>query len=288
MAIDILADHSHSEVTQSLVVRNRFGCAYTCSRRSGSLHCAYYAPLRPRGCPRYAPSIHHLQHLWPTPCFFVVDCVVSAPSISRSSTCSCLRQHWLTKARGMNGVDRNSLPVGRDEWRGGDLEFAGSSGTLLLDLDMSTMEASLTSSYCICTESCDPNLDLLRCQAFGPTPWSLTFSYGRALQSSTLKMWAGKVCWLYRVCTLLELDLSSHWKCLEMRNLTRICFCCRRRIGRQLRRDLLPWQKRTLKHRQVPALWTYFSVTITSPYCVSFVKRKKLFEVRQIHQLTSF
>jgi len=26
----------------------------------------------------------------------------------------------------------------------------------------------------------------------GPTPWALTFSYGRALQSSTLKMWQGK------------------------------------------------------------------------------------------------
>jgi hypothetical protein len=29
-------------------------------------------------------------------------------------------------------------------------------------------------------------------QAYGPSPWSLTFSYGRALQSSTLKIWSGK------------------------------------------------------------------------------------------------
>lgn len=38
----------------------------------------------------------------------------------------------------------------------------------------------------------EATLNLQALQAFGPTPWSLTFSYGRALQSSTLKMWAGK------------------------------------------------------------------------------------------------
>lgn len=40
-----------------------------------------------------------------------------------------------------------------------------------------------------------PHIDVVcfRAQAYGPTPWSLTFSYGRALQSSTLKMWAGQV-----------------------------------------------------------------------------------------------
>ena len=26
----------------------------------------------------------------------------------------------------------------------------------------------------------------------GPLPWTLTFSYGRALQASALKVWAGK------------------------------------------------------------------------------------------------
>lgn len=39
-------------------------------------------------------------------------------------------------------------------------------------------------------EEATSNLQAL--QAFGPTPWSLTFSYGRALQSSTLKIWSGK------------------------------------------------------------------------------------------------
>ena len=39
----------------------------------------------------------------------------------------------------------------------------------------------------------EATLNLQALQAFGPTPWALTFSYGRALQSSTLKMWAGKV-----------------------------------------------------------------------------------------------
>ncbi len=29
-------------------------------------------------------------------------------------------------------------------------------------------------------------------QVQGPKPWALTFSFGRALQSSTLKAWAGK------------------------------------------------------------------------------------------------
>jgi fructose-bisphosphate aldolase class I len=38
----------------------------------------------------------------------------------------------------------------------------------------------------------EATLNLQALQSFGPTPWSLTFSYGRALQSSTLKMWAGK------------------------------------------------------------------------------------------------
>eukprot|EP00271_Cylindrocystis_brebissonii_P012915 TRINITY_DN32422_c0_g1_i1.p1 TRINITY_DN32422_c0_g1~~TRINITY_DN32422_c0_g1_i1.p1 ORF type:complete len:422 (+),score=76.52 TRINITY_DN32422_c0_g1_i1:108-1373(+) len=38
----------------------------------------------------------------------------------------------------------------------------------------------------------EATLNLNALQAFGPTPWSLTFSYGRALQSSTLKLWAGK------------------------------------------------------------------------------------------------
>lgn len=38
----------------------------------------------------------------------------------------------------------------------------------------------------------EATLNLQALQAYGPTPWSLTFSYGRALQSSTLKMWAGQ------------------------------------------------------------------------------------------------
>ncbi|KAG0579524.1 hypothetical protein KC19_4G104600 [Ceratodon purpureus] len=38
----------------------------------------------------------------------------------------------------------------------------------------------------------EATLNLQALQAFGPTPWSLTFSYGRALQSSTLKTWSGK------------------------------------------------------------------------------------------------
>jgi hypothetical protein len=39
----------------------------------------------------------------------------------------------------------------------------------------------------------EATLNLNALQAYGPYPWSLTFSYGRALQSSTLKTWAGKV-----------------------------------------------------------------------------------------------
>jgi fructose-bisphosphate aldolase class I len=38
----------------------------------------------------------------------------------------------------------------------------------------------------------EATLNLQALQAYGPSPWSLTFSYGRALQSSTLKMWSGK------------------------------------------------------------------------------------------------
>ncbi|BBN00803.1 fructose-bisphosphate aldolase, class I [Marchantia polymorpha subsp. ruderalis] len=38
----------------------------------------------------------------------------------------------------------------------------------------------------------EATLNLNALQAYGPTPWSLTFSYGRALQSSTLKIWSGK------------------------------------------------------------------------------------------------
>ncbi|KAL3677758.1 hypothetical protein R1sor_020714 [Riccia sorocarpa] len=38
----------------------------------------------------------------------------------------------------------------------------------------------------------EATLNLNALQAYGPTPWSLTFSYGRALQSSTLKTWSGK------------------------------------------------------------------------------------------------
>ncbi|MCO5573953.1 hypothetical protein L7F22_027731 [Adiantum nelumboides] len=38
----------------------------------------------------------------------------------------------------------------------------------------------------------EATLNLQALQAHGPTPWSLTFSYGRALQSSTLKIWSGK------------------------------------------------------------------------------------------------
>eukprot|EP00850_Spirogloea_muscicola_P016688 SM000137S00466 [mRNA] locus=s137:281706:285186:- [translate_table: standard] len=38
----------------------------------------------------------------------------------------------------------------------------------------------------------EATLNLNALQAFGPQPWALTFSYGRALQSSTLKIWAGK------------------------------------------------------------------------------------------------
>ncbi|CAI5504039.1 unnamed protein product [Closterium sp. Naga37s-1] len=39
-------------------------------------------------------------------------------------------------------------------------------------------------------EEATNNLNAL--QAYGPHPWSLTFSYGRALQASTLKIWSGK------------------------------------------------------------------------------------------------
>jgi len=38
----------------------------------------------------------------------------------------------------------------------------------------------------------EATLNLQALQAYGPSPWSLTFSYGRALQSSTLKIWSGK------------------------------------------------------------------------------------------------
>lgn len=38
----------------------------------------------------------------------------------------------------------------------------------------------------------EATLNLQALQAYGPTPWSLTFSYGRALQSSTLKIWSGQ------------------------------------------------------------------------------------------------
>jgi fructose-bisphosphate aldolase, class I len=38
---------------------------------------------------------------------------------------------------------------------------------------------------------CEPLLQALQ-EACPNAPWSLTFSYGRALQSSTLKAWAGK------------------------------------------------------------------------------------------------
>jgi len=36
------------------------------------------------------------------------------------------------------------------------------------------------------------NLNALQAQNLGPRPWALTFSYGRALQRSVLKAWAGK------------------------------------------------------------------------------------------------
>lgn len=41
-------------------------------------------------------------------------------------------------------------------------------------------------------EEASINLNALNAQPLGPRPWSLTFSYGRALQQSTIKAWAGK------------------------------------------------------------------------------------------------
>lgn len=41
-------------------------------------------------------------------------------------------------------------------------------------------------------EEATVNLNALNAQPLGQRPWSLTFSYGRALQQSTIKTWAGK------------------------------------------------------------------------------------------------
>ena len=41
------------------------------------------------------------------------------------------------------------------------------------------------------TDECSPCVQALQ-DACPNSPWALTFSYGRALQSSTLKTWAGK------------------------------------------------------------------------------------------------
>jgi len=52
-------------------------------------------------------------------------------------------------------------------------------GITFLSGGMSEAEASL-------------NLNALQAEGLGPRPWALTFSYGRALQKSVLKAWAGK------------------------------------------------------------------------------------------------
>jgi len=52
-------------------------------------------------------------------------------------------------------------------------------GITFLSGGMSEAEASL-------------NLNALQAPGLGPRPWALTFSYGRALQKSVLKAWAGK------------------------------------------------------------------------------------------------
>ena len=52
-------------------------------------------------------------------------------------------------------------------------------GITFLSGGMSEAEASL-------------NLNALQAEGLGPRPWSLTFSYGRALQKSVLKAWSGK------------------------------------------------------------------------------------------------
>jgi len=52
-------------------------------------------------------------------------------------------------------------------------------GITFLSGGMSEAEASL-------------NLNALQNPSLGPRPWSLTFSYGRALQKSCLKAWSGK------------------------------------------------------------------------------------------------
>jgi fructose-bisphosphate aldolase class I len=41
-------------------------------------------------------------------------------------------------------------------------------------------------------EEASINLNALNAQGLGPRPWSLTFSFGRALQQSCIKTWAGK------------------------------------------------------------------------------------------------
>jgi len=41
-------------------------------------------------------------------------------------------------------------------------------------------------------EEASVNLNALNALPLGPRPWALTFSYGRALQQSTLKAWGGK------------------------------------------------------------------------------------------------
>jgi hypothetical protein len=76
--------------------------------------------------------------------------------------------------------------VGRDGARAGTLKpHPRFAGIHFLSGGMSEEEATL-------------NLNAL--QAYGPYPWSLTFSYGRALQSSTLKTWAGKVKFTAMAC----------------------------------------------------------------------------------------
>lgn len=76
-------------------------------------------------------------------------------------------------------IYNKACSVGRDGARAGTLNLHPRfAGIHFLSGGMSEEEATL-------------NLNAL--QAYGPYPWSLTFSYGRALQSSTLKTWAGKV-----------------------------------------------------------------------------------------------
>ena len=90
----------------------------------------------------------------------------------------------------------------------------------------------------------EATLNLQALQSFGPTPWALTFSYGRALQSSTLKMWAGKV----RLPPLSALP-GGTWQVAGAERGALVGVGCRRRTGMRLRRDWWRWQRPTLRPR---------------------------------------